>query len=97
MFAGENAKAIGLIFDELQKTGKWVKGNPAEAATLLAPLWGLDAGIVTQANERRSYAVRAVLPANLSEQQRIADIFQAAGLLPKKIDAADVPIWKPGS
>ena len=52
---------------------------------------------VTQANERRSYAVRAVLPANLGEQQRIADIFQTAGLLPKKIDATDVPIWKPGS
>jgi sulfonate transport system substrate-binding protein len=96
-FAEGNPKAIAFIFDELQKTGKWVKDNPAEAATLLAPLWGLDAAIVTQANERRSYSVRAVLPANLGEQQRIADIFQAAGLLPKKIDATDVPIWKPGS
>jgi sulfonate transport system substrate-binding protein len=96
-FAEGNAQVIALIFDELQKTGKWVKDNPAEAATLLAALWGLDASIVTQANERRSYAVRAVLPANLGEQQRIADIFQAAGLLPKKINATDVPIWKPGS
>ena len=96
-FAEGNPKVIAFIFDELQKTGKWVKDNPAEAATLLAPLWGLDAGIVAQANERRSYAVRAVLPANLGEQQRIADIFQTAGLLPKKIDATDVPIWKPGS
>jgi sulfonate transport system substrate-binding protein len=96
-FAEASPQAIAFIFDELQKTGKWVKGNPAEAATLLAPLWGLDAAIVTQANERRSYAVRAVLPSNLGEQQRIADIFQAAGLLPKKINATDVPIWKPGS
>jgi sulfonate transport system substrate-binding protein len=96
-FAETNPQVIALIFGELQKTGKWVKDNPAEAATRLAPLWGLDAAIVTQANERRSYAVRAVVPANLGEQQRIADIFHAAGLLPKTINATDVPIWKPGS
>jgi len=95
-FAEANPQVIALILDALQTTGKWVKDNPAEAATLLAPLWGLDAGIVTQANERRSYVVRAVLPANLGEQQKIADIFHAAGLLPKPINATDVPLWKPG-
>jgi sulfonate transport system substrate-binding protein len=88
---------IKLIFEELVKTGKWVKDNPAEAAAFVAPLWGLDAETAALANTRRSYAVRAVIPANLGEQQKIADVFHEQGLLPKRIDAADVSIWKPGS
>lgn len=40
------------IVDALQRTGKWVKQSPREAAALLAPVWGLDAAtrpIVTAA------------------------------------------------
>jgi len=31
----------------------------------------------------------------LGEQQKIADAFFAAGLLPKSVDAKDVGIWRP--
>jgi len=31
----------------------------------------------------------------LAEQQRIADAFHAAGLLPQKVAATAVPVWKP--
>lgn len=96
-FADARPDVIAIIFEELRKTGAWVKSNETDAATLLAPLWGLDAETVALANTRRSYAVRAVVPSNLGEQQKIADVFFTAGLLPKKINATDVPIWKPGS
>jgi sulfonate transport system substrate-binding protein len=96
-FAEVHPNIIALIFTELRKTGRWVKDNEGEAAALLTPLWGLDAGTVALANTRRSYAVREVVPENLAEQQKIADAFFAAGLLPKKINATDVAIWKPGS
>jgi len=33
----------------------------------------------------------------LGDQQRIADVFLAAGLIPQKIDATSVPIWSPPS
>ncbi len=46
-------------------------------------------------NSRRSSDVRTVVVNALSEQQRIADTFFAAGLLPKKVNATDVAIWKP--
>ncbi|HAJ13970.1 MAG TPA: aliphatic sulfonate ABC transporter substrate-binding protein, partial [Comamonadaceae bacterium] len=59
------------------------------------PFWGLDAGIVEQANGRRSYAVRPVTPQNLTEQQKIADAFFAEKLLPRRIDALDVALFKP--
>jgi sulfonate transport system substrate-binding protein len=96
-FAEKRANVIGLIFEELQKTGGWVKQHPGEAAAVLAPIWELDPDIVALANRRRSYAVRAIVIGNLGEQQKIADHFFAEGLLPRRIVPADVSIWKPGS
>jgi sulfonate transport system substrate-binding protein len=95
-YAQAHAAVLRVLFAELQKTGAWVKQNPKEAARLLSTVWGLDAKIVEQANAHRSYEVRAVLPPALAEQQRIADVFFAEQLLPKKINALDVALFKPG-
>jgi sulfonate transport system substrate-binding protein len=96
-YAQSRADVLQRVFAELQKAGQWVKGSPKEAATLLASAWGLDAGTIEQANGRRSYQVREVVPAALVEQQRIADAFFAEKLLPKKISAQDVALFKPGA
>lgn len=93
-FAEANPDVLRAVFSELQKTGQRVKQHPREAAAFLAPLWGLDADTIELANGRRSYDVRAVRLDALGEQQRIADAFFAAGLLPKKVNTADVAIWK---
>jgi sulfonate transport system substrate-binding protein len=94
-FADRRGDALNVIFSKLDETGKWVKANPKEAANLLAGLWGIDAATIEQANSDRSYRVGAVTPEKLSEQQRIADAFYAEGLLPVKVDAANVKIWTP--
>ena len=94
-FAEALPDVLAIVFDELKKTGLWVRQNPKEAAAFLAPIWGLDAPTIELANSRRSYDVRAVVVNALGEQQRIADAFFAAGLLPKKVNATDVSIWKP--
>ena len=96
-FAQSRPDVLGVIYGELERTGKWVKQNPKEAAALLAPVWGIDAATVEQANGRRSYAVRPAVAQALSEQQRIADAFFAEKLLPKKINALDVALFKPGA
>lgn len=96
-YAQAHADVLRLIYAELQKAGVWVKRNPKEAATLLSGVWGLDAAIVEQANARRSYEVRPVAPSALTEQQRIADAFFAEKLLPKKINAQDVALFKHGA
>ncbi|RYF25009.1 MAG: aliphatic sulfonate ABC transporter substrate-binding protein [Comamonadaceae bacterium] len=95
-FAAARPGVLRVIYAALAKTGQWVKQNPKEAAALLAPVWGLDAATIEQANGRRSYAVRAVVPANLGEQQRIADAFFAEKLLPRKVDAQAVALFAPG-
>ncbi|MDG6398978.1 aliphatic sulfonate ABC transporter substrate-binding protein [Pseudomonas quasicaspiana] len=95
-YAKAHPEVLKLVFDQLQKAGHWVKGNPKEAAALLGPLWGnLDPATVEIANSHRTYEVRPVKTDQLGEQQKIADAFFAAGLLPKAVDAKDVEIWKP--
>jgi len=96
-FAKARPDVLRVVYAELEKTGRWVKQNPKEAAALLSPVWGLDAATIEQANARRSYAVRPVAPEGLVEQQRIADAFLAEKLLPRKIDALNVALFKPGA
>lgn len=96
-YAQARPDVLAIVFEELRNTGRWVKQKPKEAAALLAPLWGLDAETVELANSRRSYQVRAVAADALGEQQRIADAFFDAGLLPKKVNAAAVPLWAPAA
>ncbi|MBV7454407.1 aliphatic sulfonate ABC transporter substrate-binding protein [Acidovorax sp. sif1233] len=96
-FAQARPDVLRVFFNELQKAGVWVKQSPKDAAALLAPVWGLDAGVIELANSRRSYEVRAVVPAALTEQQRIADAFFAEKLLPRRVNALDVPLFKTGA
>jgi sulfonate transport system substrate-binding protein len=94
-YADKHAEVLNVIFAKLSETGKWVKTQPKDAATLLAGLWGIDAATVEEANSHRSYQVGAVAGPGLSEQQRIADAFHAEGLIPVKIDTTAIKIWSP--
>ncbi|MFY1662769.1 aliphatic sulfonate ABC transporter substrate-binding protein [Pseudomonas sp. Pseu.R1] len=95
-YADTHPDVLKRVYQQLQEAGQWVKKNPKDAAQVLGPLWGnLDTQTVEAANEHRSYHVEPVQAGNLGEQQKIADAFFAAGLLPKAVDASDVGIWKP--
>ncbi|WP_438346593.1 aliphatic sulfonate ABC transporter substrate-binding protein [Methylorubrum populi] len=95
-FVAEQPEVVATVFAALVEAGQWVKANPAAAVALLAPIWGdLPPPVVATVNERRSYAVRAVDRAVLSEQQAIADTFHEAGLIPRRLDATAVSLWQP--
>lgn len=97
-YAQAHPEVLALVFGQLQRTGQWVKQHPAEAARLLGPQWGrLDEATVQLANSRRTYDVQPVSHAALGEQQRIADAFHAARLLPTAVDASAVALWTPTS
>jgi sulfonate transport system substrate-binding protein len=87
---------LKVVYAQLENAGHWVKTNPQDAAKVLGPLWGnLDAATVEAANAHRSYQVQPVTIEQLGEQQKIADAFFKAGLLPKAVDAKDVQTWRP--
>ncbi|WP_240766267.1 aliphatic sulfonate ABC transporter substrate-binding protein [Paraburkholderia flava] len=95
-FAERHPDVLRVVFDELSTTGKWVKAHPQEAAQILAPVWGnLPTPTVELANSRRSYAIVPVRREQLGEQQRIADTYRAAGLIPAALKATDIRIWTP--
>ena len=96
-YAKAHADVLQVIYAELNKVGRWVKQNPQDAAALLAPVWGLDAQTIVQANSRRSYEVRPVVANGLAEQQKIADAFLAEKLLPRKVQALNVDLFQPGA
>jgi sulfonate transport system substrate-binding protein len=92
-FAAAHPDVINTLFTQLTSAGAWVRAHPDDAAKLLAPIWGLDAATIERANARRSYAVRAVDAQNFSEQQKIADAFYRAGLLPAPVDTGAALRW----
>lgn len=94
-FTDKHADALAVVFAKLKETGAWVKAHPKEAADALAPIWGIEAETIQQANSRRSYQVGPVSKDSLSEQQKIADTFQAEHVIPFKVDTTAVRIWAP--
>jgi sulfonate transport system substrate-binding protein len=94
-YAQRRADVLAVVYGELQRAGAWVKANPGPAAEWHAPVIGLDAPTVEAANARRSYRIQAVDSEALAEQQRIADAFQKAGVLPRKVNVAESAVWRP--
>jgi sulfonate transport system substrate-binding protein len=94
-YAQRRTDVLGVVYAELQRAGEWIKQNPGPAAEWNAPVIGLDVATVTAANLRRSYRVQPVDAEALAEQQRIADAFTRAQILPKRVNVADSPVWRP--
>ncbi len=93
-FVAAQPEVVAIVYRSLVEAGAWMKANPEEAVALLAPIWGdLPPAVVAAANSRRTYAVEPVERAQLGEQQAIADVFHEAKLIPRRIDATDVPIF----
>jgi sulfonate transport system substrate-binding protein len=92
-YAQRRPDVLNKVVEELRRAGTWIKQQPAEAAKIHAGLIGLDIATVEQANSRRSYAVAPVDAAALAEQQKIADAFVAAKLLPRKLDVRQSAVW----
>ena len=94
-YAKTHSQVLNTVFNALHQEAAWLKAHPA-AAKMLSPLWGnLPVATVEQANAQRSYQIEPVKSSDLSEQQKIADAFYDAKLLPKRIDAQDVGTWQP--
>lgn len=94
-YAQRRPDVLATVFAELQRAGDWIKQNPGPAAEWHAPVIGLDAATVEAANLRRSYRVRPVDAEALAEQQRIADAFTQAAILPRNVSIAASPVWRP--
>ncbi len=95
-FAKAHPEVLQVVIDTLRESGKWVKSHPQDAAKILAPVWGnIPFETVELANSRRSYDIIPVKPEELTEQQRIADTYYGAKLIPKPLKTSGMNIWAP--
>jgi len=84
-FAQKRKDVIAMALEEVGKEGQWVKGNLSAAAAELAPIQGLDAGIIEAGLRHYAHAYKPIDDTVLAEQQKIADTFFELKLIPRKI------------
>jgi sulfonate transport system substrate-binding protein len=92
-FAESAPATLKVLLEEIAAVDKWAASNPDEVAKTIAPRIGIPEPVLTVALKRAGYGVQPVSDEVAAEQQRIADTFHGAGLLPKPIVVRDV-IWR---
>ncbi|WP_085315775.1 sulfonate ABC transporter substrate-binding protein [Derxia lacustris] len=94
-FVQRNPRTISVLLDELSRADAWVQANRKEAALLVADYTGLALATTFRFLERRPPApVKPVPPELIADQQRVADAFAELGLIPRRVQVADI-VWKP--
>jgi len=88
-YAQQHPQVIQALFDDSQAQAAYVKANTKAAAAVVAPLQGLEPEVVEKSLTRYQFGVKPLTPAVAAEQQKIADVFHALGLIPKPIRVAD--------
>ncbi|GGE25444.1 sulfonate ABC transporter substrate-binding protein [Marinithermofilum abyssi] len=91
-YANKHEDNIQIILDELDKTTDWFNKHPDDAAKQLSRQIGMDASSVKKAITRSKYGLKPLDDSIIREQQRIADTFLAAKLIPEKIQVKQA-IW----
>ncbi|WP_110650727.1 aliphatic sulfonate ABC transporter substrate-binding protein [Salinicola peritrichatus] len=95
-YAESHPEVVATVYRTLKETGDWVRAHRSEAAQRLSPIWGgIEPQIIEAALGNRSYQVEPVTPAQFDEQQRIADAFLDAGILPREVDTRNAHIYAP--
>lgn len=82
-------QVVQALFEDTVAQGQWLKANLKQAATVIAPLQGLEPEVVEKSLQRYQFGVRPLTSAVAAEQQKIADVFHGLGLIPKPIRIVD--------
>jgi sulfonate transport system substrate-binding protein len=85
------------LFAALSQADAWGKANLPQTAKFLSEATGVPlAGTLRFLDRRTSGPVTTLKPADIVDQQRVADAFSRAGLIPKSLKVAEA-VWQPGS
>ncbi|HEX4112515.1 MAG TPA: sulfonate ABC transporter substrate-binding protein [Stellaceae bacterium] len=91
-FAKARPDLLRVLLDEIGKTDDWAAKHQGDVAKLLAPHTGLSLDVLHVALARLGYGVGPITADIIASQQRIADTFFKAGVLPKEIAVRDA-VW----
>jgi sulfonate transport system substrate-binding protein len=88
-YAEKNQAVLNIVMEELGKVGQWVREHNRDAAAELAPIQGLDIDVIETSLKNYAHVYKPIDAPVLAEQQRIADAFFAAKLIPVKLNVND--------
>ncbi len=88
---------LKALFAALTEADAWTKANLPQTAKFLSEATGVPlAGTIRFLARRTAGPVTVLKPADIADQQRVADAFSRIGLIPKPLRVADA-VWQPGA
>lgn len=85
-FAEKKSKYVEVIIEQLIQQSKWVNTHPQETSEVLSASTGLGKDIWLKALQRINYGFIHMSDDAFVKQQKVADIFVKAHLIPEPID-----------
>lgn len=92
-FANKYPAVLTAVLDEIRKTTVTAGQNRGELAALAAEATGIDVKAWQIAFNRAEFTLGPVTDAHIAQQQQLADTFHSLGIIPKKINVADI-VWR---
>ena len=96
-FTKANPDIVADTIDELSKQGVWAQAHLDETIPALAEITGVPADVTRKILTRPGADLGKIDPISdqsLAYQQALADEFFGLGIIPKKLDIADI-VWRP--
>ncbi len=88
---------LRALFAALSEADAWTKANLPQTAKFLSEATGVPlAGTIRFLARRTSGPVTVLKPADIADQQRVADAFSRLGLIPRPLRVADA-VWRPAA
>lgn len=85
------------LFAALSQADALARANLPQTAKFLSEATGVPlAGTIRFLDRRISGPITVLKPSDIADQQRVADAFSRAGLIPKPLKVADA-VWQPGA
>jgi sulfonate transport system substrate-binding protein len=81
------------LLEGIRNEAKVVSANPKATAAFLAPSLGIDAAVLTKAEQRRTHDALPLTEAVISKQQKVADTFSELKLIPRPIQVKEA-VWR---
>ncbi len=91
-FAQKHPAVLSAVLDEIGKLTRWSGQHRDELAAIAAEATGIDLKTWSTAFARAEFSWGPITPAHVAQQQQLADSFQALGIIPRKINVADI-VW----
>lgn len=92
-FAAQHPSLLSTVLDEIRRVTVWAGSNRDELAALASEATGIDVKSWSTAFARAEFSLGPVTDAHITQQQQLADSFQALGIIPRKINVSEI-VWR---